>query len=110
MGNAGQVKAKRAGAGKAALDSCHLAVARRGRKKGYFRSAVRHDRGKADSHNRKGQIVKFLVTGGAGFMGINLVRFLLERGHEVRSWDIAPFTYPEVDRIEVLQGDIRDEG
>jgi nucleoside-diphosphate-sugar epimerase len=26
----------------------------------------------------------------------------------LRSWDIAPFTYPEADRIDVLQGDIRD--
>lgn len=51
----------------------------------------------------------FLITGGAGFMGINLVRFLLERGHRVRSYDIAAFTYPEADQIEVLQGDIRDE-
>ena len=50
----------------------------------------------------------YLVTGGAGFMGINLVRFLLERGHKVRSYDIAPFLYPEADRIDVLQGDIRD--
>lgn len=68
---------------------------------------VRHQ---GDSHGQKGQVVKFLVTGGAGFMGINLVRFLLDRGHAVRSWDIAPFTYPEADRIEVLEGDIRDEG
>ncbi|MGD9864241.1 MAG: NAD-dependent epimerase/dehydratase family protein [Pseudodonghicola sp.] len=51
---------------------------------------------------------RFLVTGGAGFMGINLIRYLLERGHEVRSYDIAPFSYPEVDRVDVLQGDIRD--
>jgi nucleoside-diphosphate-sugar epimerase len=50
----------------------------------------------------------FLVTGGAGFMGINLVRFLLNEGHDVRSYDIAPFTYPEADQISVLQGDIRD--
>ncbi|MCB1362517.1 MAG: NAD-dependent epimerase/dehydratase family protein [Rhodobacteraceae bacterium] len=50
----------------------------------------------------------FLITGGAGFMGINLIRFLLGRGHRVRSWDIAPFTYPEAGRIDVLQGDIRD--
>lgn len=50
----------------------------------------------------------FLVTGGAGFMGINLIRYLLARGHKVRSYDIAPFTYPEADRISVLQGDIRD--
>lgn len=52
---------------------------------------------------------RFLVTGGAGFMGINLVRHLLERGHEVCSYDIAPFAYPEADRISVLTGDIRDK-
>ncbi|MFY0693056.1 MAG: NAD-dependent epimerase/dehydratase family protein [Paracoccaceae bacterium] len=50
----------------------------------------------------------FLITGGAGFMGINLIRYLLERGHKVRSYDIAPFPYPEAERISVLQGDIRD--
>jgi nucleoside-diphosphate-sugar epimerase len=49
-----------------------------------------------------------LVTGGAGFMGINLVRYLLERGYRVRSVDIAPFTYPERDRVEVIDGDVRD--
>ncbi len=49
-----------------------------------------------------------LVTGGAGFLGINLVRYLLERGHEVVSLDIAPFDYPEKDRISVVEGDIRD--
>jgi len=54
--------------------------------------------------------LKFLVTGGAGFMGINLIRLLLERGHAVRSYDIAPFGYPEADRVEVLTGDIRDRG
>ncbi len=51
---------------------------------------------------------RFLITGGAGFMGINLVRFLLGREHFVRSYDIAPFAYPEAERISVLQGDIRD--
>lgn len=51
---------------------------------------------------------RFLVTGGAGFMGINLVRYLLDKGHEVRSYDIADFTYPEADQISVLHGDIRD--
>lgn len=49
----------------------------------------------------------YLVTGGAGFLGINLVRFLLARGHTVRSLDIAPFDYPERDAVEVMQGDIR---
>jgi nucleoside-diphosphate-sugar epimerase len=50
----------------------------------------------------------YLITGGAGFLGINLVRFLLGRGHTVRSLDIAPFDYPESDAVEVVQGDIRD--
>jgi nucleoside-diphosphate-sugar epimerase len=50
----------------------------------------------------------FLITGGAGFLGINLVRHLLLHGHTVRSLDIAPFNYPEKDRIDVHTGDIRD--
>ncbi len=52
--------------------------------------------------------MRFLVTGGAGFMGINLVRYLLARGDEVRSYDIAPFDYPEADRISIIHGDIRN--
>lgn len=51
---------------------------------------------------------RWLVTGGAGFLGINLARYLLERGVEVTSLDIAPFDYPERDRVRVLDGDIRD--
>jgi nucleoside-diphosphate-sugar epimerase len=50
----------------------------------------------------------WLITGGAGFLGINLVRHLLARGHKVRSLDIAPFDYPERRAIEVVEGDIRD--
>ena len=49
-----------------------------------------------------------LVTGGSGFLGINLVRLLLRHGISVRSLDIAPFDYPERDRVEAILGDIRD--
>jgi nucleoside-diphosphate-sugar epimerase len=51
---------------------------------------------------------QYLVTGGAGFLGINLVRHLLGQGHGVTSLDIADFDYPERDRVRVVRGDIRD--
>ncbi len=52
--------------------------------------------------------MRWLVTGGAGFLGINLVRYLLARGDEVVSLDREPFDYPERGRIREERGDIRD--
>lgn len=51
---------------------------------------------------------KVLVTGGAGFLGINLIRHLLERGYQTASLDLEDFDYPERNRVEVFHGDIRD--
>jgi nucleoside-diphosphate-sugar epimerase len=52
---------------------------------------------------------RVLVTGGAGFLGINLIRFLLARGHALTSLDLAAFEYPDVRaQIRVIRGDIRD--
>lgn len=56
---------------------------------------------------------KYLVTGGAGFIGSHIIEELLRRGETVRSVDnfltgkrenIAPF----LDRINFIEGDIRD--
>ena len=52
--------------------------------------------------------MRWLVTGGAGFLGINLVRHLLTRGDDVVSLDREPFDYPERRRIREIRGDIRE--
>jgi len=52
---------------------------------------------------------RWLVTGGSGFLGINLIRELVGRGHEVVSLDIEPFSFPDMkDRIEHHVVDIRN--
>jgi len=56
--------------------------------------------------------LKFLVTGGAGFIGSNIVGALLERGHSVRILDNFSTGRREnvvefKDDIELIEGDIR---
>ncbi len=55
-------------------------------------------------------MAKYFITGGAGFLGINLIRFLLEKGHTVISYDISDFNYPEKtsDAVIVFKEDIRN--
>ena len=54
------------------------------------------------------ELGRVLVTGGSGFVGANLVTELLERGHEVRSFDRAPSPLADHPRLQKLVGDITD--
>lgn len=54
---------------------------------------------------------RVLITGGSGFLGINLARLLDRRGIDVVSLDVEPFDYPDMnDRVTAITGDIRDAG
>ena len=58
-------------------------------------------------------MAKYLVTGGGGFIGCNLVRYILGRCHDVVVLDDFSTGKREnlaevADRIELIEGDIRD--
>lgn len=54
--------------------------------------------------------MNFVITGGAGFLGINLTRYLLARGHSVTCVDIGEFDYADcADRVRIIHADIRDK-
>jgi len=53
--------------------------------------------------------MKVLVTGGSGFLGINMIRYLFSKGvTDIISLDLVDFDYPEKDKITEVKGDIRD--
>ena len=60
-------------------------------------------------------MVKFFITGGAGFIGSHLVEMLLNQGHDVRALSYYnSFNYwgwledVKHENLEVVSGDIRD--
>ena len=65
----------------------------------------------------KGNLVanKHLITGGAGFIGSNLARYIRDKGHDVVVLDNFATGKPEnlteiEDQIVLIDADIRDRG
>jgi len=51
-----------------------------------------------------------LITGGSGFLGINLTRYLYNLGYNIKIIDLVKFDYEDmVDKVDFLQGDIRNK-
>ncbi|HQL56980.1 MAG TPA: NAD-dependent epimerase/dehydratase family protein [Myxococcota bacterium] len=54
-------------------------------------------------------MARWLITGGSGFLGINLARHLLQTGHEVATLDKLSFDYKDtVDKVTHYQIDVRN--
>jgi nucleoside-diphosphate-sugar epimerase len=52
---------------------------------------------------------RWLVTGGAGFLGVHLCRGLADRGQIVTAYDIAPFSPAEqLGGVNLVRGDVRN--
>jgi len=61
----------------------------------------------AQAQPPKAEIHRCLVTGGAGFLGRNLIRALLDRGYDVHAFDIVA-SQLQHERLRFFQGDLRN--
>ena len=65
---------------------------------------------------------KILITGGCGFIGLNLVNYFLEKNVTIRILDnyssrnrknnfkiLKKFGFDKSDRYQIIEGDIKDE-
>lgn len=52
---------------------------------------------------------RVFITGGSGFLGINLIRYLRQRDYEITTLDLVDFDYPDMrGEVRAMRGDIRD--
>ncbi len=52
---------------------------------------------------------RVLITGGSGFLGINLTRYLYKKGYQINILDIADFNYKDMkSKVKFFKGDIRN--
>ncbi|XP_041453981.1 UDP-glucose 4-epimerase-like [Lytechinus variegatus] len=67
-----------------------------------------------ESNNNTGEVLKVMVTGGAGYLGTTIVPMLLARGHEVKIYDRLSWGVQSIlpivgsPKLTVVRGDIRD--
>ena len=52
---------------------------------------------------------RVFITGGSGFLGINLIRYLRQRDYEITSLDLVEFDYADMrGQVRAIRGDIRN--
>ena len=56
---------------------------------------------------KKNSVKRVFITGGSGFIGTHLVRFLLSQGHQITIFDLVD-TSVQHPRVQYVKGDIRN--